>query len=76
MDPGMPQIDGIEATRRIVNSQRRVRVLMLSAHDETHRRNIAENLGVRSLAEVARRRRMAAKLRSPDPRAVCYARAT
>lgn len=43
MDLGMPEVDGVEATRRIVARSASTRVIVLSMHDERH--FVAEALG-------------------------------
>jgi two-component system response regulator NreC len=54
MDVGMPRLDGIEATRRIVQAHPRVRVLMLSMHCEDHlvARSLAAGAGGYALKDL------------------------
>ena len=45
MDIGMPELDGIEATRRILRQRPQSRVLVLTAHDDEAMRDAAQKAG-------------------------------
>jgi DNA-binding NarL/FixJ family response regulator len=50
MDIGMPSVDGIDATRRLIAGNAAVKVLALSVHAD--RRNIMRKLGLHTVAEL------------------------
>ena len=45
MDIGMPELDGLEATRRILRARPTARVLVLTAHDDEDMRQAAKDAG-------------------------------
>lgn len=52
MDIGMPELDGIEATRRILRQRPTAKVLVLTNHDDDNMRDAAQRAG--ALAYVAK----------------------
>jgi DNA-binding NarL/FixJ family response regulator len=52
MDIGMPELDGIEATRRILRQRPTAKVLVLTAHDDEGMRDAAQRAG--ALAYVSK----------------------
>lgn len=48
MDIGMPELDGLEATRRIMAARPTARVMVLTAHDDDRMRQAARDAGARA----------------------------
>ena len=79
MDIGMPELDGLEATRRILRARPTARVLVLTAHDDEDMRQAAKDAGAMgyvvksaSTKEIAEAVRALARgeslLGRPDPK--------
>ena len=80
MDIGMPELDGLEATRRILRARPNARILVLTAHDDEDMRQAAKEAGAMayvvknaSTKEIAEAVRALARgeslLGRPDPKA-------
>jgi two-component system response regulator DegU len=80
MDIGMPDLDGLEATRRILSKRPNARVLVLTAHDDDQMREAAKAAGAmgyvpksastREITDAVRAlARGESMMARPDPRA-------